>query len=219
VDIRIPGSEVTAGRNLGESCGIVALAERIPVGYRLVQSLRILQHRGQESAGISVFVGGRTKTMRGMGLVNEVFSGVKLERDEGLGIGHIRYSTAGSSSIENAQPLYANIGRYEISVGHNGEIVNAPALRERLEGRGYSFSTNSDTEVILKLLSIELSKAADPVKAMKASFLKLVGAYSLNILINGRVFVVRDPNGIRPLVIGETSTVTVLPLKALYSTS
>jgi len=204
VDIRIQGSEVTAGRNLGESCGIVALAERIPVGYRLVQSLRILQHRGQESAGISVFVGGRTKTMRGMGLVNEVFSGVKLERDEGLGIGHIRYSTAGSSAIENAQPLYANIGRYEISVGHNGEIVNAPALRERLEGRGYSFSTNSDTEVILKLLSIELSKAADPVKAMKASFLKLVGAYSLNILINGRVFVVRDPNGIRPLVIGET---------------
>ncbi|MGC8644952.1 MAG: amidophosphoribosyltransferase [Thermoplasmata archaeon] len=204
MDIRTPGSEVTAGRSLGESCGIVALAERIPVGYRLVQSLRIIQHRGQESAGISFLIGGKAKTLRGMGLVNEVFSGVKLDRDEGLGIGHIRYSTAGSSVIENAQPLYANIGKYEVSIGHNGEIVNALSLREKLESRGYSFSTNSDTEVILKLLSIELSRTADPIAAMKASFRRLIGAYSLNLMINGRVFVARDPNGIRPLVIGTT---------------
>ncbi len=139
-----------------------------------------------------------------MGLVNEVFSGVKLERDNGLGIGHIRYSTAGSSTIENAQPLYSNIGKYEIAIGHNGEIVNALQLKKVLESKGYSFTTNSDTEVILKLLSIELSKTSDPVLSMKNTFKKLVGAYSLNIIINHRVFVARDPNGIRPLAVGTT---------------
>ncbi|MEM0127476.1 MAG: amidophosphoribosyltransferase [Thermoplasmatales archaeon] len=204
MDIQTQGSEATTGQRPGEFCGIVALAERVPVGYRLIQSLRIIQHRGQESAGISLILNGKAKTIKGMGLVNEVFSGIKLERDDGLGIGHIRYSTSGSSVIENAQPLYANIGKYEISIGHNGEIVNAPEIREKLESKGYSFSTNSDTEVILKLLSIELSRSSDPIKAISASFKKLIGAYSLDIMINGRVFVARDPNGIRPLVIGTT---------------
>ncbi|MEM0073533.1 MAG: amidophosphoribosyltransferase [Thermoplasmatales archaeon] len=204
MDSQTQGSEVTAGQRPGEFCGVVALAESVPVGYRLVQSLRIIQHRGQESAGISILVNGKFRTLRGMGLVNEVFSGVRLERDDGLGIGHVRYSTAGSSVIENAQPLYANIGKFEISVGHNGEIVNASDIKKRLESKGYSFSTNSDTEVILKLLSIGLSKYSDPLKAMITSFKKLVGAYSLNIMINERVFVVRDPNAIRPLVIGST---------------
>lgn len=204
MDIRIQGSEVTTGRSLGESCGIVALAESVPVGYRLVQSLRIIQHRGQESAGISIGTGKSMKTYRGMGLVNEVFSGVKLEKDSGMGIGHIRYSTAGSSSLENAQPLHANIGKYEVAIGHNGEIVNAAQLKMSLESRGYSFATNSDTEVIMKLLSIELSKTSDPILSMKNTFKKLIGAYSLNIMINQRVFVARDPNGIRPLVVGTT---------------
>ena len=204
MDIRIQGSEVTTGRSLGESCGIVALAESVPVGYRLIQSLRIIQHRGQESSGISINTGKVLKNHKGMGLVNEVFSGVKLEKDAGIGIGHIRYSTAGSSTLENAQPLYANIGKYEIAIGHNGEIVNALQLKRSLESRGYSFATNSDTEVIMKLLSIELSKNADPILSMKNTFKKLIGAYSLNIMINQRVFVARDPNGIRPLVVGTT---------------
>jgi len=204
VDIQTHGSEVITGRSLGESCGIVALAESIPVGYRLVQSLRIIQHRGQESSGISINTGKVLKNYKGMGLVNEVFSGVKIEKDTGIGIGHIRYSTAGSSTLENAQPLYANIGKFEIAIGHNGEIVNAPQLKRSLESKGYSFATNSDTEVVMKLLSIELSKTSDPVLSMKNTFKKLVGAYSLNLMINQRVFVARDPNGIRPLVVGTT---------------
>ncbi len=204
MDIRIQGSEVITGRSLGESCGIVALAESVPVGYRLVQSLRIIQHRGQESAGISINTGKGLKNYKGMGLVNEVFSGIRLEKDSGMGIGHIRYSTAGSSVLENAQPLYANIGKYEIAIGHNGEIVNAQQLKKSLESKGYSFATNSDTEVIMKLLSIELSRTADPILSMKNTFRKLVGAYSLNIMINQRIFVARDPNGIRPLVVGTT---------------
>lgn len=204
VGIQIQGSEAITGQRLGESCGIVALAESIPVGYRLIQSLRIIQHRGQESAGISIATGKDQKNYRGMGLVNDVFSGVKIEGDKGMGIGHIRYSTAGSSTLENAQPLSAKIGTYQISIGHNGEIVNAPELKQKLESKGYSFVTNSDTEVIMKLLSIELSKTFDPVKSMATAFRKLVGAYSLNIMINDRVFVARDPNGIRPLVVGTT---------------
>jgi amidophosphoribosyltransferase len=204
VDIQIHGSGATTGQSLNESCGIVALAENVQVGYRLIQSLRIIQHRGQESAGISINTEKGFRNYRGMGLVNEVFSGLKLERDEGLGIGHIRYSTAGTSSIENAQPFFARIGNFEISLGHNGEIVNAPELKRSLEKKGYSFLTDSDTEVIMKLLSIELSKSADPILSMKNCFGKLVGAYSLDIMINKRVFVVRDPNGIRPLVIGST---------------
>ncbi len=204
MDIRIQGSEVITGRSLGESCGIVALAESVPVGYRLVQSLRIIQHRGQESAGISINTGKGLKNYKGMGLVNEVFSGVRLEKDSGIGIGHIRYSTAGSSVLENAQPLYANIGKYEIAIGHNGEIVNAQQLKKSLESKGYSFATNSDTEVIMKLLSIELSRTSDPILSMKNTFRRLIGAYSLNIMINNRIFVARDPNGIRPLVVGTT---------------
>ena len=204
MDTQTHGSEVITGRSLGESCGIVALAESVPVGYRLIQSLRIIQHRGQESAGISISTGKSLKNYRGMGLVNEVFSGVKIEKDIGMGIGHIRYSTAGSSTIENAQPLFANIGKYQIAMGHNGEIVNAIQLKRSLESKGYSFATNSDTEVIMKLLSIELSKTDDPILSMKSAFKKLVGAYSLNIMINQRVFVARDPNGIRPLVVGTT---------------
>ncbi len=204
MDTRTQGSEATTGRKLTEFCGIVALAESVPVGYRLVQSLRIIQHRGQESSGISVATDKGVRSHRGMGLVNEVFSGVKLENDNGLGIGHIRYSTAGTSTIENAQPLSADIGKYHISLGHNGEIVNASQLKDRLESKGYSFVTNSDSEVIIKLISIELSRTFDPIASMGNAFKKLIGAYSLNVMINDRVFVVRDPNGIRPLVVGET---------------
>lgn len=204
MDIQTQGSEATTGRKLGESCGVVALAEEVPVGYRLVQSLRMIQHRGQESAGISIETGNGLKNYKGMGLVNEVFSGLKLEKDNGMGIGHIRYSTAGSSAIENAQPLYAKIGNFEVALGHNGEIVNAQELKKKLESKGYSFLTNSDTEVIMKLLSIELSRNPDPIVSMANCFRKLVGAYSLNVIINGRVFVVRDPNGIRPLILGRT---------------
>jgi amidophosphoribosyltransferase len=109
VDIPIQGSGNTAGRSLNEACGVIALAERIPVSYRIVQSLRIIQHRGQESAGIALSKKEGVVVIKGMGLANEVFSGKKLDEESFSGIGHIRYSTAGSSVIDNAQPLYAKI--------------------------------------------------------------------------------------------------------------
>lgn len=204
MDIPIQGSGSTAGRSLNEACGVIALAEEIPVSYRIVQSLRIIQHRGQESAGIALVAGDGIKVIKGMGLANEVFSGRKIDYNSFSGIGHIRYSTAGSSIIDNAQPLFARIKNIEISMGHNGEISNADEIKEELESNGYSFITNSDTEVIMKLISIELSKNPDPVRAMQLTFKKLIGAYSLVLIINDRVFAVRDPNAIRPLSIGKT---------------
>jgi amidophosphoribosyltransferase len=204
VDIPIQGSGNTVGRSLNEACGVIALAETVPVSYRIIQSLRIIQHRGQESAGIAIFSNGKTKVHKGMGLVNEVFSGKKIEDDGLKGIGHIRYSTAGSSVIENAQPLFARIKNLEITIGHNGEISNAADIKSKLEDSGYSFQTNSDTEVILKLLSIELSKNQDFIESMKKAFRNLIGAYSLVIGINDRIFAVRDPNAIRPLSVGKT---------------
>lgn len=204
MDIPIQGSGNTAGRSLNEACGVIALSEQVPVSYRLVQSLRIIQHRGQESAGIGIITEKGLKVIKGMGLANEVFSGMKMDEKSYAGIGHIRYSTAGSSIIDNAQPLYAKIKNIEIAMGHNGEIANAEEIKDRLESNGYSFITNSDTEVIMKLLSIELSKNPDPVEAMKKTFKDLIGAYSLVLIINKRVFAVRDPNAIRPLSLGKT---------------
>lgn len=198
-------SESTAGQNPGEKCGVVALFEEPGVEYRLIQSLRILQHRGQESAGITILVRDDLKTFKGMGLVNEVFSNINVNANSDRGIGHIRYSTAGSSTMDNAQPIYSRVGKFQISIGHNGEITNADEIRENLESNGYSFNTTSDTEVILRLLAINLAKGLDVVDAMKVTFTKIKGAYSLVIMVNDRVFGVRDPNAIRPLVLGKTS--------------
>ncbi len=197
-------SENIAGQKPDEKCGVVALFEDNGVGYRLVQSLRILQHRGQESAGITIIENNNHRTYKGMGLVNEVFSHVNIYANSDRGIGHVRYSTAGSSTLDNAQPIYSRVGKFQISIGHNGEVTNAEELREDLESMGYSFNTTSDTEVILRLLAINLAKGLDPIEALKLTFGKIVGAYSLVIMINDRVFGVRDPNAIRPLAVGKT---------------
>ncbi len=194
----------TVGQKASDKCGVVALVEENGVEYRLIQSLRILQHRGQESAGISIYNGKDLKIYKGMGLVREVFSQIKIDQTGDRGIGHIRYSTAGSSIIDNAQPIFSRVGKYEIAIGHNGEIVNADEIRSELESKGYSFNTTSDTEVILRLLAINLARGEDPIDAMKLTFSRIRGAYSLVIMINERVFGVRDPNAIRPLVLGKT---------------
>jgi amidophosphoribosyltransferase len=204
VDILPLELENIAGQKVSDKCGVVALLEDSGVEYRLIQSLRILQHRGQESAGICIYNGKNLKVYKGMGLVREVFSQIKIDQTGDRGIGHIRYSTAGSSVIDNAQPIFSRVGKYEIAMGHNGEIVNAEEIRNELESKGYSFNTTSDTEVILRLLAINLARGEDIIDAMKLTFSKIRGAYSLVIMINERVFGVRDPNAIRPLAIGKT---------------
>ena len=142
--------------------------------------------------------------IRGMGLVNEVFSVDSIKKlNSNVGIGHVRYSTAGSSTINNAQPFLIHGSVGDMAIGHNGEIANALDLKSFLEMQGISFNTESDSEVIIRLLSYNISKMGNVIEGIKKTMSMLIGSYSLVLMINNRVFAIRDPNAIRPLVLGE----------------
>src|SRR3989454_7627983 len=186
-----------------DKCGIVAIASDEPVAKEIYYGLRILQHRGQESGGIATYDGGETRSKRGMGLVHEIFRAEDLDHLKGnTGIGHVRYSTTGSSVVDNAQPIVASTAYGDIALGHNGDIVNAGLLRDELSRKGWAFMTTSDSEVIVRLLANELSHTGDVRRALKEFTRRLVGAYSLAIMIDGVPYAVRDPLAIRPLCIG-----------------
>lgn len=184
------------------SCGVVAMALTSEANVFLKKGLRAIQHRGQESTGIAVFQDG-IKYIRGMGLVHEVLCGREFEMIKGkAGIGHVRYSTSGSSSFENCQPMVVTTSAGELAIAHNGDIVNADNLRSKLQSEGWAFLTNSDSEIVVRILANELVETPDPFKAIKNTMRKLDGAYSLTLMIEDRVFGVRDPMGFRPLAIG-----------------
>jgi len=191
---------------MNEECGVVGIASRNPVSVSIYYALRAIQHRGQESTGISVFDSTlcRIKTHKSMGLVERAFGSRDLDKLKGnIGIGHVRYSTAGGSRIENAQPLTISTQFGEISLAHNGDIVNADALRAGRKKEGWAFTTETDSEVIVRLFAGELSQTKDPVRAMARVMRQISGSYSLTILVGNRLFAVRDPNGIKPLCIGK----------------
>src|SRR6266571_704966 len=187
-----------------EKCGIIGCSGTTPVTTDLFLGLRILQHRGQESAGLAVY-NGEMKSKRGMGLVHEVFSKEDLMDLRGNnGIGHVRYSTTGSSVLENAQPIVVKTSYGDIALAHNGDIANADEIREELSKKGWAFMTTSDSEVIVRLLANEIVNFGGDVKrALKEFTSRLVGAYSLALMINDTVYAVRDPLAVRPLCIGE----------------
>lgn len=165
-------------------------------------SLYSLQHRGQESAGIAVYSNG-IKVYKGMGLVTEVFKGDVLSELKGkIAIGHVRYSTTGESRIENAQPILVRSKIGEIAIGHNGNLVNYSQLRGILENEGKVFLTTSDTEVIAQLLSNFLMKY-DLQDSLKLLSERILGSYTLTMLINNTLLGYRDPLGFRPLCVGE----------------
>ena len=165
-------------------------------------ALYSLQHRGQESAGITVF-GDYINIHKGMGLVNEVFSKKKLEEMKGnVAVGHVRYSTTGASKIENAQPLLVKTKKGALSVAHNGNLVNYLSLREELENEGAVFITESDTEVIAKLLSKELL-GKDIIDSLRNLTERLRGSYSLVLALNDTLIGFRDPLGFKPLIVGK----------------
>lgn len=188
------------------ACGVLAIVADQPVAPMIFYGLRALQHRGQESAGIStVGDGGKNRTVKGMGLVDAVFDADKLADLNGQrGIGHVRYSTAGRSTVENAQPQTVQSQVGTIALAHNGDIVNAPKILEKLKAKGWGFVTDNDTEVVARLLANRVVANADnPVRAIKEVMDDIVGAYSFTILIGDRVYAVRDPHGIRPLCLGR----------------
>ncbi|HIH76084.1 MAG TPA: amidophosphoribosyltransferase, partial [Methanomassiliicoccales archaeon] len=130
----------------------------------LKKALRIIQHRGQEAAGIAVYNGKTISYHRGMGLVHEVLTGRQYNSLVGnTGIGHVRYSTSGSSCAENCQPITVNTKEGDLALAHNGDIVNAASIRTKLQSEGWAFLTSTDSEIIVRIMATELSISPDPI--------------------------------------------------------
>jgi len=192
---------------LQDKCGIVgaySINKSKNVSREIYYGLYALQHRGQESAGISSYNGSQMSTYRGMGLVCDVFNNGNVEGLEGnVGIGHVRYSTTGKSLIENSQPFVAEFESGKISIAHNGDIINSMELRKELEKQGINFRSTTDSEVLCHLLTNEYRKSKNMVESIQNVSKRLLGSYSLVILLNDDLMVVRDPIGIKPLSMGK----------------
>jgi amidophosphoribosyltransferase len=189
---------------LHEECGIVGVSfkEETSAALSFYYALYALQHRGQESAGITVHDGSQVRTLKGMGLVPDVFNRGDIQKLKGhVGIGHVRYSTAGGSKIENCQPLLVSFKSGTIAIAHNGNLVNSKELRTELEKEGRIFLSDSDTEVIAHLLVKELMHRGLE-DAVKEVMKRLIGSYSLAILIDKTLVIIRDPLGVKPLCLG-----------------
>ncbi|HTB60902.1 MAG TPA: amidophosphoribosyltransferase [Polyangia bacterium] len=184
-------------------CGVIGVFGHPEAANLAYLGLYALQHRGQESAGIVATDGEKLRSVREMGHVNDIFTADRLKELPGhAAIGHVRYSTAGDSSKRNAQPIAVDYAGGSVALGHNGNLVNAVELRERLEGDGAIFTTTSDTEAIVHLIAHSRERtlperAADALRQVR-------GAYSLVFLTEDSVVAVRDPMGFRPLAIGKT---------------
>src|SRR5262245_30222953 len=185
-----------------EACGVFGIYGHAEASKMAYLGLYALQHRGQESAGIASADGTRVRVMRDMSYVNDIFNAEKLASLPGpIAIGHTRYSTAGESKLSNAQPILIDCVHGQIGVGHNGNIVNADEIRQRLVRAGSIFQTNSDTEVILHLFA--RSQAGSVEDALIESITQLTGAFSLSLITKDHLIAVRDPHGFRPLALGR----------------
>ena len=189
-----------------DECGVFAIASIANVSVDIFYALRVLQHRGQESAGIAVYNNG-IKAVKGMGLAHTALKMEDVQNLKGeLGIGHVRYSTLGTSSIENAQPIVVSTNFGDIALAHNGEIVNAEKIMDDLKKKGWAFISSSDSEIAVRLLANDITNTGDPVKSLKNLMGMLQGSYSMTVMIANRVFAIRDPLAIRPLCVGRTKT-------------
>jgi amidophosphoribosyltransferase len=185
-----------------DECGVCAVMGHPDAANLVYLGLYALQHRGQESAGIAAFDGSDLRHHKAMGYVADVFDRDRLAELPGFAaIGHVRYSTAGNSALVNAQPVMAKTHRGRVALAHNGNLVNALRLRTRLEKEGAIFQSTSDSEVFLHLLA--RSQAATLEAALLETFDAVVGAYSVAVLCDGRLFAARDPHGFRPLALGR----------------
>ncbi|XP_050232422.1 amidophosphoribosyltransferase, chloroplastic [Mercurialis annua] len=193
-----------------EECGVVGIYGDSEAARLCYLALHALQHRGQEGAGIvAVNNNNVLQSVTGVGLVSEVFNESKLDQLPGdLAIGHVRYSTAGSSMLKNVQPFVAGYRFGSVGVAHNGNLVNYQKLRAMLEDNGSIFNTSSDTEVVLHLIAT--SKARPFLLRIVDACEKLVGAYSMVFVTEDKLVAVRDPYGFRPLVMGRRSNGAVV---------
>lgn len=202
---------------LYEECGVFGMYDfdGNNVASTIYYGLFALQHRGQESCGIAVSETsgpkGQVSSYKGMGLVNEVFAEGSLDNMKGdIGVGHVRYSTAGASTRENAQPLVLRYVKGTLALAHNGNLVNAPELRKELEYTGAIFQTTIDSEVIAYHIARERLVSQTVEGAVKRAAAKLKGAFSLVIMSPRKLIGARDPFGFKPLCIGKRDNAYII---------
>ena len=212
--------------DLKDKCGIVGIHSKDfskDVSSFIYYGLHALQHRGQESAGITTFNRDNAEKSTngdhnglnhhcGMGLLIDAFKGDKINELNGeVGIGHVRYSTTGQPKIENAQPFVTTFDDYTIAVAHNGDIINSGQLRRDLmEESDIEFISNTDSEILCHLIKKEFSKNHNMIEALENVSHIIMGAYSFVILVNGDLYAIRDPAGMRPLTIAEKDDVYIV---------
>jgi amidophosphoribosyltransferase len=185
-----------------DECGVFGIFGHEEAAKLAYLGLYALQHRGQESAGIASADGNEIYVGKGMGLVQEIFTPEKIGQLPGaVAIGHTRYSTAGDTTLTNAQPVVIDCNKGKVALAHNGNLTNAMEWRRRLEHRGSIFQTTSDTEVIVHLVA--RSSARNLPGALADALNQVEGAYSLVVLERDELFAVRDPRGFRPLNLGR----------------
>ena len=183
-------------------CGLFGIFGAEDASYLIYLGLYALQHRGEESCGIVTSDSEDLYIHKDMGLVADVFNEENLKTLKGdRGIGHVRYSTTGSSLVKNAQPLFVDYLGTSLAIAHNGNLVNSELLRKELEKAGSIFQTTCDSEIFIHLMA--RSKSKDVVDRLKSALKRISGAYSLVMLTEDKLIGVRDPEGFRPLAIGK----------------
>ena len=202
---------------LHEECGVFGAYDfdGEDVASTIYYGLFALQHRGQESCGIAVSdtngPKGKVMSYKDMGLVNEVFNPENLEKLKGnIGVGHVRYSTAGSSVRENAQPLVLNYVKGTLGMAHNGNLINTPQLRQELARTGAIFQTTIDSEIIAYMIARARVEQPTVQAAVAEAMKKIKGAYSLVVMSPRKLIGARDPYGFRPLCIGKRGNAYIL---------
>jgi amidophosphoribosyltransferase len=192
-----------------DECGVFAIYGHPEAANLTYLGLYALQHRGQESAGIAASDGIGVRLSRGMGVVADIFNEPTLATLTGSNaIGHVRYSTAGSSRVENAQPLLIECAHGQFAIGHNGNLVNATELKDELVEKGSIFQSTTDTEVIVHLFARSRAKSVED--AVIEALAEVRGAFSLVMITKDQILAARDPHGFRPLVLGRLGDAVIV---------
>jgi amidophosphoribosyltransferase len=206
-------TDIFKDERIKEECGVFGIFDNDghDVSRMTYYGLYALQHRGQESCGIAVNNNKVFSYHKDMGLVNDVFKADVINELKGsIAVGHVRYSTAGSSERQNAQPLVSKYIKGTLAIAHNGNIVNSKEIKKKLEKNGAIFQTNADSEVIAFLIAKERIKSSSVEEAIQRSMSQVIGAYSVIVMSAKKLIGVRDPLGFRPLCIGKLDSSYVL---------
>jgi amidophosphoribosyltransferase len=197
---------------LGEECGVFGIWGCEEASAHTVLGLHAMQHRGQEAAGIVSLNQGVFHLQKHPGLVGDAFSseGIMAQLPGSAAIGHVRYSTTGDSSQQNIQPFYAELAMGPVALAHNGNLTNALTLRRDLVQKGHIFHSSSDTEVLLHLMARPGDSSKHWTETLKHALSHIEGAYSLVMLTKDALYGIRDPWGLRPLVLGQRNGTFVL---------